>query len=238
MARAVQSRSYSQPCLGVVVPLWNEIETLPELHRRLVTALLEIDCSWRILYIDDGSEDETPVFVRSLQESDHRIQLIRLSRNFGQPAAIAAGLAEFEGDCAVVMDGDLQDPPELIPPLFDRWNAGSNVVIAQAVASRTWSARLRAASIPYRVSVLGRRGYPTQYGHFLFVGSRRRGSDQRDARGAAGFFQGFERGRDLLKARSNTIGLIEPPERTSKTRDDCFDTPPMPSLAIRSSRFE
>jgi dolichol-phosphate mannosyltransferase len=90
-----------------------------------------MDCRWRIVFVDDGSHDGTTDFVQALHEADNRIELLQLSRNFGQPAAITAGLAATSGDCVVVMDGDLQDPPELIPRLFDAWQGGGEVVIAR-----------------------------------------------------------------------------------------------------------
>ena len=123
-----------RPQLEVVVPVWNEREILPELNRRLLESLSAIDCRWRVWYVDDGSQDGTPEHVRELHNLDNRIALIQLSRNFGQPAAIAAGLAAAGGDCVVVMDGDLQDPPELIPQLFARWRQGDEVVIARRAA--------------------------------------------------------------------------------------------------------
>ncbi len=126
--------THRRPQLDVVVPLWNEREILPELNRRLVAALESIDCRWRIWYIDDGSSDGTPDDVVQLHELDNRIALLRLSRNFGQPAAIAAGLSSADADCVVVMDGDLQDPPELIPTMFARWRSGDAVVIARRKA--------------------------------------------------------------------------------------------------------
>ena len=116
--------------LSVVVPLFNEQETIAELHRRLTEVLSCIGVTYEILIVDDGSRDATPRLVRDLQDEDPRLVAVHLSRNFGHQAAVSAGLDHARGRAVVVMDGDLQDPPEVIPRLLARWRAGADVVYA------------------------------------------------------------------------------------------------------------
>ncbi len=117
--------------LGVVIPLYNEIECLEPLIGRLKVTLQPLDYQWTVWFVDDGSRDGTALRLESVCQMDPRFHWIRLSRNFGQPAAIAAGLRSATGDCVVLMDGDLQDPPELIPDLLKASEAGYQVVLAQ-----------------------------------------------------------------------------------------------------------
>jgi len=116
--------------LTAVVPLYNEESILPELNARLVEVLESMEVDWRIVYVDDGSRDATPGLLAGLAESNRRVGVVQLSRNFGQQEAISAGLAVAPGDAVVVLDGDLQDPPEVIPSLFEKWEAGYRVVYA------------------------------------------------------------------------------------------------------------
>ena len=114
--------------LSVVVPVFNEREVLDELHRRLEGALAGVD--YELLVVDDGSDDGTPEALEALAAADPRTRVITLSRNFGHQAAITAGLDHARGDVIVMLDADLQDPPELIPTMIDHWRRGSDVVYA------------------------------------------------------------------------------------------------------------
>ena len=118
------------PDLGVVVPLFDEERVVGTLHRRLSAALSTMGDSYEIVYVDDGSRDATSWLLDEIQADDPRISVIHLSRNFGHQAAVTAGLDHARGRALVVMDGDLQDPPELIPSLVDRWSDGFDVVYA------------------------------------------------------------------------------------------------------------
>lgn len=135
--------------LDIVIPVFNEIEIVEQLHTRVVAACDSTQLSYRIIYVDDGSCDGTRQWIKqnaiSHRQSGSRdlisigepktnqgqISLVELSRNFGQPAAIHAGLQQSNGRCVVIMDGDLQDPPELVPEMVERWKSGEQVVIAQ-----------------------------------------------------------------------------------------------------------
>jgi polyisoprenyl-phosphate glycosyltransferase len=114
--------------LSVVVPCMNEDEVLRQTHQHLVGVLQESPANLEIIYVDDGSTDATPVVLRELQASDQRVRVIRLSRNFGHQVAITAGLEHASGDAVVIIDADLQDPPEVIREFLAKWLDGYDVV--------------------------------------------------------------------------------------------------------------
>lgn len=116
--------------LSVVVPVFNEEECIGEFHRRLSAALGSIGTTFEILYVDDGSRDASPHLLDELEAEHPAVFAIHLSRNFGHQIAVSAGMDAARGRATVVIDADLQDPPELIPSLVDRWRAGVDVVHA------------------------------------------------------------------------------------------------------------
>lgn len=116
--------------LDVVAPVFNEVAILPELNRRLADTLDALPYRWRIIYVDDGSRDGSRELLAGLADEDARVGVVHLSRNFGQQLAIAAGLAATAADAIVLLDGDLQDPPEVIPDLVAKWEEGYDVVYA------------------------------------------------------------------------------------------------------------
>jgi dolichol-phosphate mannosyltransferase len=118
------------PVLSVVVPLFNEAENLGPLWERLRDVLERLRSSFEVLLVDDGSHDATPQLLDRLHDRDEHVVVVRLSRNFGHQAAISAGLEYARGHAVVVMDGDLQDPPELIPQFLRLWRDGHDVVYA------------------------------------------------------------------------------------------------------------
>jgi len=131
-----------RPVLSIVIPLYNEREGLPELFRRLEAVLGEIPEPAEIICVDDGSHDGTADYCRSRAAEDQRVKLLRLSRNFGHQAAISAGLAHASGDAILVMDGDLQDPPEVIPDLIAKWREGFDVVyVVRRSRPERWTLR-------------------------------------------------------------------------------------------------
>ncbi len=114
--------------LSVVAPLHDEEDNVEAFHRRTLAALGDIP--FELVLVDDGSRDATLEKLRSLAARDTRVKVIALSRNFGHQAAISAGLEHARGDVVVMIDGDLQDPPELIPEMLDAWRRGADVVYA------------------------------------------------------------------------------------------------------------
>lgn len=119
--------------ISVVVPAYNEQEVLPEFHQRLSRVLDELATHYdhEVIYINDGSSDNTLELMNSLYEQNENISLVDLSRNFGKEIALTAGLHKAQGDAVIIIDADLQDPPELIPQLITEWHNNYDVVYAK-----------------------------------------------------------------------------------------------------------
>lgn len=117
--------------ISVVAPIFNEQENLPELVRRLTAALEQTAGPWEVILVDDGSTDGSAQLARTFHEQDRRIKVLSLSRNFGHQPAVTAGIHHASGDCVILIDGDLQDPPEVIPALIGKWKEGFQVVLGQ-----------------------------------------------------------------------------------------------------------
>lgn len=136
--------------LSVIVPVLDEAETIPELVRRLREAVDPLG-DFEVIFVNDGSTDATAPLLRELHRDDKRIKSLHLARNFGHQAAIVAGLRAAAGDAVVVMDGDLQDSPEMIPAFFATWRAGYEVVYAvRSHRQEAWGKRT-AYKVFYRV---------------------------------------------------------------------------------------
>ncbi len=121
----------NQPLISIVVPAYNEEEVLTEFHETVDKILSKLAVDLEIVYVNDGSTDATLDIINALRANDKRITLIDLSRNFGKEIALSAGLHKAAGDAVVVIDADLQDPPELIPELIKEWQNGYDVVYAK-----------------------------------------------------------------------------------------------------------
>ena len=124
----MSSRIDRVPLLSVIVPCLDEEAVIRKTHRRLVAALegtAELD--FEIVYVDDGSGDATPDILREIQASSSHVRIVALSRNFGHQIAVTAGLREADGDIVVVIDADLQDPPEIVPKMVELWRSGVDV---------------------------------------------------------------------------------------------------------------
>jgi dolichol-phosphate mannosyltransferase len=119
------------PELSIVIPLYNEEKNLGKLHKRLLEVLNSLSTRWEIIFVDDGSSDQTLPLVEELASKNSAIKAVSLTRNFGHQAALMAGLDHAESDAVITMDGDLQDPPELIPQLYEKWKEGFQVVYAR-----------------------------------------------------------------------------------------------------------
>jgi dolichol-phosphate mannosyltransferase len=119
-----------RPEISVVIPLHNEADVVVQTLDKLIGVLGTLETTWEIILVDDGSTDETCSRIREVADREARVVPIQLSRNFGKEGALAAGLEAALGDAVIVMDGDLQHPPSLIPELFKRWRAGADVVDA------------------------------------------------------------------------------------------------------------
>jgi glycosyltransferase involved in cell wall biosynthesis len=138
--------------LSVIVPLLNEQEVLPLLHQRLMAVLQGLEGGFEVVYVDDGSTDASPVLLRALAQQHPEISLIRFSRNFGKEQAMSAGLQLARGAAVIIVDADLQHPPELIPQMLQAWGNGADVVNMKrrSRADETWLKR-HAAGLFYRL---------------------------------------------------------------------------------------
>jgi polyisoprenyl-phosphate glycosyltransferase len=114
--------------ISIIVPCYNEEGNLPELHRRISAVMASVATPYELLFVDDGSSDNSSFVLRQLHESDQRVTVLELSRNFGHQAAVCAGIDHARGDAVVMLDADLQHPPEKIAELIERWREGYEVV--------------------------------------------------------------------------------------------------------------
>jgi len=162
------------PTFSVVVPAYNEAEVLPAFHDRLRAVMLAMGESWEVVYVNDGSTDATLAILRTLHGADGHVAIVNLSRNFGKEPATTAGLDHARGAAVVVIDADLQDPPELIPRLVAGWRRGSDVVYAQrrARAGESWTKRTTAALFYRFMQGIGRVQLPPNVGDFRLLSRR------------------------------------------------------------------
>lgn len=149
LERAVAPRA---PVLSVIVPVYNEAECLPVFFARLLAVLDGLGCSHETIFVDDGSRDASAACLSELVCSHPGLKLVRLSRNFGKEAAMTAGLEHCRGAAAIILDADLQDPPELIPRMVQAWREGADVVAMRrrSRAGDSWHKRL-SAHLYYRL---------------------------------------------------------------------------------------
>jgi glycosyltransferase involved in cell wall biosynthesis len=117
--------------LSIIIPAYNEQDNVLQMFARLTDALERLDLDWEVIYSVDPCTDRTEELILGLCQADPRVKMLRFSRRFGQPMALIAGLEASIGDAAIVIDCDLQDPPELIPEMVERWLEGYDVVCAQ-----------------------------------------------------------------------------------------------------------
>ena len=158
--------------LSVVVPAYNEEAVLPELQRRLAAVLEKMEVDWEVVYVNDGSTDNTLQILINFH--DPRMAIIDLSRNFGKEIAMTAGLDHARGDAVVVIDADLQDPPELIPELVHKWQEGFDVVFARRTAreGETFIKKTSARLFYRAIQSLSRVRIPEDTGDFRLLSRR------------------------------------------------------------------
>jgi len=160
--------------ISIVIPAYNEQEVLPTFHERLTAALTTINYAIEVVYINDGSTDETLTILEDLYARDSRVTLVDLSRNFGKEIALTAGLHKAQGDAIVVIDADLQDPPELIPQLITEWENGYDVVYARRTQRKgeTWLKKASAAGFYRVIQRLSKVRIPEDTGDFRLLSRR------------------------------------------------------------------
>ncbi len=127
---ALAPMAVPQPVISIVTPVFDERENVPVLYQRLVTVMESIGPQFEIVLVDDGSRDGSLDVMRGLAGRDARVVVVELARNFGHQVAISAGLDYARGQAVIVMDADLQDPPEVLPQFIDKWREGHDVVYA------------------------------------------------------------------------------------------------------------
>jgi polyisoprenyl-phosphate glycosyltransferase len=162
------------PTLSVVVPAYNEAEGIAAFHARLRAVMDGIGEFWEVVYVDDGSTDATQAALRALRQDDPRVGIVALSRNFGKEVATTAGLDHARGAAIVVIDADLQDPPEVIPELVAAWRDGVDVAYAQRRhrAGETWLKRSTASLFYRTMQRVGRVHLPRDTGDFRLMSRR------------------------------------------------------------------
>jgi dolichol-phosphate mannosyltransferase len=141
-----------RPTLSLVLPIYNEEEVIPELHRSLGEFLAKLGLDAEVVFVDDGSKDRSLELLRGLAALEPRYRVLSFARNFGHQAAITAGVDHAEGEAVVVMDADLQDPPEVVLQMVAKWREGYDVVYGRRRTRQgeTWF-KLATARLFYRV---------------------------------------------------------------------------------------
>lgn len=162
------------PRLCVIVPCFNEEAVLPLLHPRLVAALATLGADWRVLYVDDGSRDGTLPALAALAVHEPRVGVLSLSRNFGKEIAMSAGLDLADADAVVLIDADLQDPPELIAALWAKFREGYDVVfgVRRTRTGESWLKRITAHAFYRVIGNLSRTPVPADTGDFRLLSHR------------------------------------------------------------------
>ena len=163
--------------LSVIVPAYNEEEVLPIFHARLVaavTAIKELEGRWEVVYVNDGSKDGTLRILQELQQANPAVGVAALSRNFGKEAAMSAGLKLARGDAVILIDADLQDPPELIGDMLRVWQQGADVVNMKRSSRQgeTWFKKASAAWFYKVINWLSDVHIPENVGDFRLLSRR------------------------------------------------------------------
>ena len=122
--------------VSIVVPVYDEAPVLGEFHARMCEVMDATDCTYEIIYIDDGSTDDSGAALQRIRDDDDKVAIIELSRNFGKEVALSAGLDHARGDAIIIIDSDLQDPPELVHTFLREWRSGYDVVYGKRVDRR------------------------------------------------------------------------------------------------------
>ena len=167
-------RTHTLSSLSVIVPAYNEQEVLPEFHRRLRDVLDHLAIKAEIVYVNDGSLDGTLAVMHALQENDTRVAVVDLSRNFGKEIALTAGLEHAQGDAIVVIDADLQDPPELIPELVEKYRMGYDNVYAKRLEreGETFLKKITAHAFYRTMQKMSKVKIPEDTGDFRLLSRR------------------------------------------------------------------
>jgi len=161
----------NQPIYSLVIPIYNEEENIVEMYRRLHDVMEQLDGDAELILIDDGSRDRSLSMIRELHHRDNRVHYLSLARNFGHQIAVTAGLNFVQGKCIIVMDADLQDPPELILTMIEKWHQEYQVVYAQRISRQkeSWLKRLTAYLFYRILRRLAKVDIPVDTGDFCLM---------------------------------------------------------------------
>ncbi|WP_299768176.1 glycosyltransferase family 2 protein [uncultured Pseudoteredinibacter sp.] len=165
----------NEKLISIIAPAYNEAEVLPEFVKRCVTVLKSMSgFNYELVLINDGSKDSTLAVMRKLKKQFPDITIVNLSRNFGKEIAMTAGLSEASGDAMVVIDTDLQDPPELIPKLVEKWQEGFDTVYAKRKSreGETWLKKVTAKAFYSFMQNVGSTPIPPDVGDFRLISRR------------------------------------------------------------------
>lgn len=159
------------PKYSFIIPIYNEEETLPEMYRRISAVMARMDGRVELVLINDGSRDRSLEIIRDLHQQDEQICYLSFARNFGHQIAVTAGLNFVRGQAIVILDADLQDPPELIPDMVEKWRQGYQVVYAQRTQRRKegWFKRFTAYAFYRLLKNLADVDIPTDTGDFCLM---------------------------------------------------------------------
>jgi glycosyltransferase involved in cell wall biosynthesis len=167
--------SHNTPMISLVIPVYNEMEVLPLLFERVRTVMHGNNLDYEMVMVDDGSKDDSAKYLTQQAQDDECVKAIILSRNFGKEAALSAGLEHAKGDAIVVLDADLQNPPELIPEMLEKWRAGADIVAMKRRdrEGESW-AKKTGSYFYYRIMnrITGSMNIPEDTGDFRLMSRR------------------------------------------------------------------
>jgi dolichol-phosphate mannosyltransferase len=168
------SSTPDHPVYSIVLPVYNEEETLPELHKRMSVLLDKLDGPAEVILVDDGSRDRSYALMLDIHAHDPRFKVVHFSRNFGHQVAISAGMDLSSGDAVIIMDADLQDPPEVVLQMAARWREGYDVVYAtrERREDETWFKKVTARLFYRTLRRLTEVDIPLDVGDFRLVDRR------------------------------------------------------------------
>lgn len=169
-----RAKTYPDPMLSIVIPVHNEAEVIPTLLNRLTQVTRTLDGPVELLFVDDGSRDNSVALLLQARRRHPGIRVLQLSRNFGKEAAVSAGLQHARGEAVILMDADLQDPPERIPDMLAAWRKGADVVLMKrrTRAGESWLKRLTAHLFYRLINRISDAPIPVDTGDFRLMSRR------------------------------------------------------------------
>lgn len=164
----------TMPSVSVVAPAYNEQEVLGEFHRRVSEVMRSLGCDYEIVLVNDGSRDNTLALMHALRAADPHVTVVDLSRNFGKEIALSAGLDHTKGEVVIVLDSDLQDPPEFIPQMLEIWREGYDVVYGTRTVrdGESWFKKMTAKYFYRLIKQVSRVDIPKDTGDFRLMSRR------------------------------------------------------------------